>query len=180
MSQDAKYSVVHFPSKEVMRVAIAYRRPYFESFPVDIAPHFTILAPFTSRRPKEDLCRAIQEACSSIEPFHATIVGFDSFSNDKFVIFMKLADEDPMHELQEKIDLAIPEIDWRDVLKPGDKPRPHLTVAFFEKKDDFEVAMKRLADVKLNLRWMVRTIDLLLARNDKPESIQRFTLGVRT
>ncbi|MEW6358902.1 MAG: 2'-5' RNA ligase family protein [Planctomycetota bacterium] len=156
-----EYSVVHFPPEDVRAVARHYQEPYAASLEVNIEPHFTIHPVFESDRSIEAFAAILKDVCSRLKPFKARLTGFDSFYGQKFVLFMRLADETRMAELQEKIDTAITEKDWKDVLGPGTKPRPHLTIGFFEKREELEQAKANLADEKIDLVWMVDAVDLI-------------------
>jgi len=172
------YSVVHFPSPEVIEAVRRYQEPYVGSFEVDIAPHFTIHTPFESGCPPGRFAAILECVCAEIEPFQARLVGVDSFQGKKFVLFMKLAEESRMFRLQEKIDAAITEKDWDDVLGPGTMPRPHITIGFFEKREELEQAEAKLANEKIDLAWTVDAVDLIA--EVKPsilKSVGTFRLG---
>lgn len=172
------YSVVHFPPPDIQEAVRRCQAPYAASFEVKIAPHFTLHPPFESHRPPDGFCAVLRRVCSRTKPFPVRICSVDSFAGQKLVLFMKLDDESGMSGLQRDIDLAITESDWSDVLAPGVKPRPHLTIGFFKQKEDLEKARAGLAATPIHLAWTVDCVDLLAeVEPDRPESVRRFRLG---
>jgi len=173
-----QYSVVHFPPAQLIRKARRYQEPYAGSLDVAIDPHFTLHPPFESDRSTEELAQVLGPVCAAATPFRAKINGFDTFFGRRFVLFMKLADEGKMAALLEKIDRATTEVDWGDVLEPGTTPRPHLTIGFFDKREEVEQAEAALAGEALELEWTVDRVDLVA--EVKPailQSVRTFQLG---
>ena len=143
-----------------------------------MAPHFTMHPPFESEDPPKRFAEILKYICAEFEPFQARLAGLDSFEGEKFVLFMKLADETPMARLQATIDAVITEKNWGDVLGPGTDPRPHVTIGFFDTREDLERARAKLANEKIDLAWTVDTVDLIA--DVKPsliKSVGTFRLG---
>jgi 2'-5' RNA ligase len=167
------YGLAVFPSKEIQDVADLYRRRYDTHYPL-IRPHLTLRE--KAYIPQEQLEATLQhlsEAAKQLSPFELAFNRFSTFYPANNVIYMALADPEPMLHAYRTL--------CSGQLAEAAKPyvfTPHLTIAQELGDDELHDVLSSLRNQRLDYRCTIDRIALLKQSEDGTWSmVQECKLG---
>jgi 2'-5' RNA ligase len=145
-----------FPSKEVQDFANSYRKRF--------DPHYSLIQPHLTIREKEDwdenkLRQAIEQlerSTQTLAPFTIHFNRFSSFYPVNHVVYMALADPEPMHRCYEAICTGVLAEPKRQYMF-----NPHLTIAQKMGSDELHDVLSSLKTVRVDFTCSIDRIHLL-------------------
>ncbi|MDQ1913052.1 2'-5' RNA ligase family protein [Paenibacillus sp. GD4] len=167
------YGLAVFPSSEIQEFADRYRKRYDTHYSI-IKPHLTLREKeLISEEQLEKGISYLTEAARKLEPFILHFNRFSTFYPANNVIYMALADPEPMQKAYEVL--------CSGVLQEQAKPyafTPHLTIAQELGDDELHDVLSSVRKQPVDFRCTVNHVVLLRqTENGIWQSVQEFPLG---
>ena len=137
-----KRAIILFPSFEQMHILQTIREQY-DPLANCIAPHITLVFPFDSDIPTEDLRLHMNEALKGIKKFCVRLNGFTGDFRDGYLFLNVKQGNDAIVELHDRLYSGILE----RFLFRGITYCPHVTVGKLQQQAEFENALEQLRGV---------------------------------
>ncbi|UUZ95938.1 2'-5' RNA ligase family protein [Paenibacillus sp. P25] len=167
------YGVAVFPSKEVQEFANHYRRRYDPHYDL-LPPHLTVMekSEWNDGQLQAALVH-LEQSAAKIEPFDITFNRFSSFYPASHVVYMALADPEPMRHLQSRLCSG----PLAEISRPY-AYTPHLTIAQELGADEMHDILASLKNKQLQLTTGIDRFALLRQeQSGKWSTLREFKLG---
>lgn len=131
-----------------------------------IAPHLTLKAPFeqNNERSIEELKAALKKFCDGRTPVPVQYSGFGQF--DKRVIFVIIKPSPATAALLAELSKMLREFPWLKFTRTDGEKRLHATIAYVEKRSQFEEIKKYLTDETVEISGTIDSISILVQEKD--------------
>ncbi len=141
---------------------------WFERVP----PHITLLNAFEPHEGAEAVKGILDEVSRRSEPILARTRGFGAFLTQPLVLFIRLADQEPLVRLQGSLGEALPRYDYTFPY------RPHITVGRFASEEGLAKVLGELGRGADGIELEVRSFSLYAEDEDGVfRCVQDFPLG---
>ena len=141
-------------------------------------PHITLHMPFRWKFKKIDrLTTVLQDLADDFSSFSVELNGFGAF--EPRVIFLKVAENDKLHELKHQINEASLK-QWKLFERVDTRPfHPHMTVAFRDlNKSRFSLAWAEYKDKEFQAQFEAKKLTLLKHNGKFWEEFMDFALSI--
>jgi 2'-5' RNA ligase len=165
------FFVTLFPPEDLSKKIDDIRSQYDADYK-KLAPHITIIPPFS---PKEDIrsyISALNNVISNIQSFDVTIQGIGTFNGNKNVVYLDVNEPPELMELQKSIFFAL-EGCGATLGKHRHTPNFHITIAKNLTTRSVESILKELESINFYENFTIEKISLCAKNESGPWTIYK-------
>lgn len=165
-----EYAIVVYLPKELDDIVIPFREKYDPDYNL-IASHITVVFPFETKHPLDELSDVIKEEVKRIKPFEIELESIGDFYPNAPIIYWVVKDNKTINELYynlySKLNLPI----------PFKKYIPHVTIAKEISDHRVETVKDAIVSYLPNEKFFATSIDLITPLvSDRWASVRTFNI----